>query len=79
MLEQLGCDHTLRFAVRHRDLTAPRATRLEHRLALSGAFCECEIVLHIVELHPRSSSTPRCGGVRLGCTRMCENRLGRRG
>ncbi|WP_454293910.1 DUF2695 domain-containing protein [Salana multivorans] len=43
MLREFGCDTTLRYARRFRDLRAPRATALERRLARKGGFCDCEI------------------------------------
>jgi Protein of unknown function (DUF2695) len=46
MLDEFGCDNTLRWAVRYRDLRVPRATRLERRLGEVGAFCDCEIFLN---------------------------------
>ncbi len=45
-LERFGCDTTLRFACRFRDLTAPRAVALERRLAERGGFCDCECFLN---------------------------------
>jgi hypothetical protein len=37
MLDEFGCNERLRWAVRFRDLTAPRATALESRLGDMGA------------------------------------------
>ncbi len=45
-LAEFGCDNTLRFAVRYRDVTAPRASALEQRLGDLGGFCDCEIFLN---------------------------------
>jgi hypothetical protein len=45
-LRELGCDNTLRWAGRYRDLRAPRATALEDRLGMVGGFCDCEIFLN---------------------------------
>ena len=50
MLE-FGCTG-LRWAVRYRDLRAPRATALERRLGDKGGFCDCEIFLNGFELRP---------------------------
>lgn len=46
MLEEFGCDNTLRFARRFRDLRAPRAVGLERRLGQKGGFCDCEVFLN---------------------------------
>jgi hypothetical protein len=47
MLEH-GCTG-LRWAVRYRDLRAPRATALERRLGQKGGFCDCEIFMNAYE------------------------------
>jgi hypothetical protein len=44
MLE-FGCTG-LRWAVRYRDLKAPRVTGLERRLGAVGGYCDCEIFLN---------------------------------
>ena len=46
MLTAFGCDCTLRWARRWRDLRLPRATGLERRLGRRGAFCDCEVFLN---------------------------------
>src|SRR5438105_4691710 len=46
MLDAFGCDTTLRWARRWRDLRRPRATGLERRLESRGGFCDCEIFLN---------------------------------
>jgi hypothetical protein len=43
MLDAFGCDTTLRWARRWRDLVRPSATGLERRLERRGGFCDCEI------------------------------------
>lgn len=48
MLEH-GC-HGLRWALRYRDLRAPRATALERRLQEKGASCDCEVFLNAYQL-----------------------------
>ena len=53
MLDEHGCDTTLRWALRFRDLRAPRATGLERRLSRMGGFCDCEIFLNGMTLAPR--------------------------
>ena len=49
---ELGCNTTLRWATRYRDLRAPRATGLEARLGRVGGYCDCEIFLNGFELAP---------------------------
>jgi hypothetical protein len=44
MLE-FGC-RELRWAVRYRDMRAPRATALHRRLMSKGAGCDCEIFMN---------------------------------
>ena len=44
MLEH-GCTG-LRWAVRYRDLRAPRVTAMERRLVEKGGYCDCEIFLN---------------------------------
>jgi hypothetical protein len=46
MLGEFGCRTTLRFALRYRDLRAPRAVGLERRLGDKGGFCDCEIFIN---------------------------------
>lgn len=52
MIDQHGCDTTLRWSQRFRDLRAPRATALESRLSRMGGFCDCEIFMNGVSLAP---------------------------
>jgi hypothetical protein len=86
MLDAFGCDNNLRWAARFRDLTAPRATALDDRLARMGGYCDCEIFLNGVTLRRGSgdadegddddldpSLVPPCAGVRRGSTRGCAN------
>ena len=46
MLDDFGCDTSLRFARSYRDQVARRATALEKRLGDLGGFCDCEIFLN---------------------------------
>ena len=83
MLVQFGCDETLRFATRYRDLRAPRATALARRLASKGGFCDCEILLNGYTRPPhlrqvdedgeerRTRVAVACAGVRTGSTQPC--------
>ncbi len=84
MLEDFGCDDTLRFARGYRDLRAPRASALEDRLGRMGGFCDCEIFLNAMTLAPQLrrydaygdelEAAPRsCRGVRRGSTQGCAN------
>lgn len=86
MLTAHGCDTTLRWARRFRDLRSPTATALEHRLGSVGGFCDCEIFLNgyrlVRELLVRDVHTgeleapplpPLCAGVRRTSTKPCIN------
>ena len=85
MLDEFGCDNTLRFAARYRDLRAPRAKALERRLGGMGGYCDCEVLMnayrlseHLLErdefdeLH-EPERLPDCRRVRLGSTQPCGN------
>jgi hypothetical protein len=80
MLEN-GC-RGLRWAVRFRETTAPRATALEGRLGRMGAYCDCEIFFNAYEADPLyfhtdefgevvEQATPVCMTVRPGSTKPC--------
>lgn len=84
MLDDLGCDNTLRWAVHWRELRAPRATSLEKRLASRGGYCDCEIFLngwtpsaHAVVYDAETEDwrwrdpRPSCFGVRRGSSQPC--------
>jgi hypothetical protein len=79
MLEEFGCDCTLRFARHYRDLRAPRASALERKLGSAGGFCDCEIFLNGLRRADRSweddlsgpPSLAPCRGVRRGSTQPC--------
>ena len=85
MLNEYGCDTTLRFATHYRDQRAPRATALEARLGRMGGFCDCEIFLNGMTLAERylerdehgepcaPEHLPECARVRPGSTRACSN------
>ena len=57
MLEY-GCTG-LRWAVRYRDMRAPRATALERRLGEKGGYCDCEIFLNGYEPAPELWTQPQ--------------------
>lgn len=43
MVEEHGCDSTLRWVGRFRELRSPLATGLEERMRSVGGFCDCEV------------------------------------
>ncbi|HEX3930917.1 MAG TPA: DUF2695 domain-containing protein [Nocardioides sp.] len=84
MLEEHGCDTSLRFTRLYRERRAPRATSLERRLGAMGGFCDCEILLNAMSVARSEKSydegseewllpEPRaaCRGVRRGSTQSC--------
>lgn len=52
MVEAHGCDLSLRWARRYRDLRAPGDGTLEHRLEAGGGTCDCEVSLVCWTLAP---------------------------
>ena len=90
MLDEFGCDTTLRFARSYRAQRAPRATGLERRLGCMGGFCDCEIFLNAMRLAPHlrtydadgeevaAEVRPACAGVRRGSTQACATWVRRR-
>jgi len=84
MLDDHGCDHSLRWVRRFRDLRSPRATALERRMEDVGGSCDCEVFLngfrparHVLvrDLHTDELEAPEpfppCAGVRLTDSRPC--------
>lgn len=83
MLDEYGCNATLRWACRWRDARAPRATALEHRLARRGGCCDCELFLNVWTSQACSDDGDRdsrwryrppstlCRGVRRGSSQPC--------
>jgi hypothetical protein len=71
MVAQRGCDTTLRWARRWRDLRLPRATGLERRLGARGGYCDCEIFLNgwmlASELEARDDDEDVATGGRFPC------------
>lgn len=49
MLNEFGCDTTLRFVGNYRTEAVPRATALERRFGQRGGYCDCEIFLNVLE------------------------------
>ncbi len=85
-VDEVGCDSTLRWAARFRDLRVPAATGLEERLGELGGLCDCEVPLngfmlareHLVrDVHTDELSTPArlptCAGVGRTSARPCTN------
>jgi len=78
MLDEFGCDCTLRFALRYRDLRAPPATGLADRLGRVGGFCDCEVFLNGYRMAERlleydadgEAEWPDDAGVWRGATRL---------
>jgi hypothetical protein len=83
MLDDFGCDTTLRWAARYRDARAPRVGGLEKRLGNVGGFCACEIFLNGYEIaealcdhdewgdRVAPEGRPTCTGARRGSTKPC--------
>ncbi|MPZ00622.1 MAG: DUF2695 domain-containing protein [Actinophytocola sp.] len=75
MLGEFGCDNTLRWALRWRDLRAPRATALHRSLEDRGGFCDCEVALNVYPDYmtlDAAGPLPECVGVaRRGSTWPC--------
>jgi hypothetical protein len=74
MLDDFGCDNTHRWTARWRDLRAPRATALLHRLAWrGGACCDCEVIFNVCPDYPATDRLLPCAGVtRAGSTQPCQ-------
>jgi hypothetical protein len=85
MLENFGCDNTLRWVRRWRDLRRPRATGLERRMQSRGGFCDCEIFMNgwalradlmLVDEDDEFEDPdvlPPCAGVRPRSSQPCTN------
>lgn len=83
---EVGCDTTLRWTTRFREVRVPEATSLHKRMGDVGGSCDCEIFLncyelvreclerdvHTDELMP-PSQRPTCGGVRRSSAQPCRN------
>ncbi|MGB0099502.1 MAG: DUF2695 domain-containing protein [Nocardioides sp.] len=86
MVEEFGCDSSLLWATRFRDLRSPTATALEKRYRAMAVRCDCLVPqkshqlvrellvrdLHTEELE-RPAQLPPCAGVRRTSTRPCAN------
>ena len=81
-----GCDSSLLWAIRFRDLRSPTATALERRFLAQAVRCDCLVLqkayqpvrevlvrdVHTDELE-RPAQLPPCAGVRRTNTRPCAN------
>jgi hypothetical protein len=64
MLGSFGCDNTLRWAARWRDLLAPDAADLEDELQEQGGDCDCEVSVNVYpERMLRNDQVVPCAGV----------------
>lgn len=84
MVAEFGCDSTLLWAARFRDLRSPTATALEQRFLAMAVRCDCMVLqkayqpvrevmvrdVHTDELE-RPDRMPPCAGVRRTNTRPC--------
>ncbi len=52
MLGRFGCDGSLRWVRRWRDVLRPRVTGLERRMGSRGGYCDCEVFFNGWELLP---------------------------
>ena len=77
MLQTHGCDTTLRWARRWRDVRLPRATGLERRFESRGGFCDCEVVMNGWTLQAcaddEESTFPPCLGVSARSSQPCDH------
>jgi hypothetical protein len=62
MLNEFGCDGTHRWAIRWRELRAPRARGLLRRLADLGGCCDCEVLLNVFPDYPDTGRLLPCAG-----------------
>jgi hypothetical protein len=62
MINEFGCDGTHRWAIRWRDLRAPRARGLLRRLADLGGCCDCEVLLNVFPDYPDTGRLLPCAG-----------------
>ena len=86
MVEEFGCDSSLLWTRRFRDLRSPAATAVERRYGEQLVICDC-LVLHkahrptrelmVRDVHTdeldRPDRMPPCSGVRRTSTRACAN------
>ena len=52
MYRRFGCDGSLRWVRRWRDVLRPRATGLERRMGSRGGYCDCEVFFNGWDLLP---------------------------
>jgi hypothetical protein len=85
MLAAFGCDRTLRWVRRWRDLRRPKARGLERRMESRGGFCDCEVFYNGWTLREQflvadedgdpvePEERPACAGVGPRSTQPCAN------
>jgi hypothetical protein len=85
MVLAFGCDRTLRWVRRWRDLRRPRATGIERRMRSRGGFCDCEVFSNgwtlreeLMEMCPHGDlrepdPMPECAGAGPRSTQPCTN------
>jgi hypothetical protein len=80
MIRDFGCNGTHRWAVRWRDLRAPRARGLVQRMQRGGDCCwDCEVIFNVFRGSPDSGDLLPCAGVtRAGSAVPCDLRSLRR-
>ena len=83
LLRRFGCDGSLRWLLRYRDLLCPSATTLERRMQARGGCCDCEVFVNAWSLRGDllvgdtsgrrrwPDVLPRCAGVGRGSARPC--------
>jgi hypothetical protein len=83
MLGKFGCDGSLRWVRRWRDVLRPRATGLERQMGSRGGYCDCEVFFNAWDLLPdlmvRDTAEdldwppvmPACAGVGVRSARPC--------
>jgi hypothetical protein len=62
MVNEFGCDGTHRWAIRWREVRAPRARALLRRLERLGGFCDCEVLLNVFPDYPDTARPLPCAG-----------------
>ena len=85
MLDGFGCDTTLRWVRRWRDLVRPGLRAFERRFEARGGFCDCEVFwnawtirddLCVLDEHGDlgwPAEPPRCAGLGPRSARPCAN------
>jgi hypothetical protein len=82
MVQNHGCDGTLRWARRWRDARLPLVTGLERRFEARGGYCDCEVVMNGWTLQEANDAPaeedgawpplPPCPGVSARSSQPCD-------